>query len=1088
MSVDKKREYDIGDMIAGRYVVFTVGGAGPNGATYESRDMTTQKWVSIRVLHDPDPGTQAIASFIADTKELRQLESPAIIPIVEAGVIDRGIRYLVYEQPEGELLADVLKEGPLTLAETTRLMTRVAEGLWEAHRKQLHHGGLTPHNLILASQGLHRTAKLWEFGVSRHCYDSRTHTLNFVNEFKDDPPMPPSRYLAPEVLKGQPTSPQSDIYQWALVFVECLLGEPALYGGSLDEIRDSQESFNLVKVVPSLVGKDICGVLLNALATNPANRIANAKALLAALENKGEEFSNAERPTPAFTRETTRPAIAAEMVRPLAEFTSAEGAKSFGDSETESAEGAKSFGDSETEWLDALGSEMDDDELLPPPAAALLDFAGGKDDPWTSPGDDEVDPHLDLDAIDKAPPKPSTIEITPEELEKLAEVKVPKRPPPSPSKSKLQEPDALMAKPATLELSADDLDKLVDIAIPKKPPPPPSSISGIVTVVEPVVSAQVALEGVDVIVDDEQGEEVTRAGEVVEQEGPARDEEAVKRAVPAQDGEKRAVPAQDGEPAEPNRAEEVVEQEEPAQPAKPASVAKDKSSTPTPLAAEGVRTSKPSSPSAPAAVPEKSPPVSSTKATVKAKFESAEFLRSPTPPAPVAAQSKQIDLDALPSSAAERSDDDDDSGSEFKPPPRNYAIWGIVAVIVLILAVVVFITVTKKDDKTEKPPATQAATSSSTKHDVAEELDIKEEQALVGDVQEEVAVAAAPDGGSAQEEDVADTTTTVAMADTNPTQPEEDVSKPVADAGLTPPSTTGPCAGASAEACIAKARKASSGVWSGRDEAKATLMFAAACEAGLQDACAEVGMRLSSGRGQATASPERAYPLVSAACGAGSQLGCLYQAQLLYAGIGVARSLKDGAKLFATTCDAGSSRACVWLGIATDRGKGVKRDLKKSAQLQQTACDAGDGMGCGQLGEKHRKGRGVPKDAEKRLELLQLGCDKRDGESCYELAEQFRSDGNTEKSGEFWERGCDGDFAEACTKLCYLHQSSGLPGTNRETALPICEAACELGDAKGCYRAAVFLNAGVGEGSGKAHEYLVRACNGGEAKACAKVH
>lgn len=147
-------------------------------------------------------------------------------------------------------------------------------------------------------------------------------------------------------------------------------------------------------------------------------------------------------------------------------------------------------------------------------------------------------------------------------------------------------------------------------------------------------------------------------------------------------------------------------------------------------------------------------------------------------------------------------------------------------------------------------------------------------------------------------------------------------------------------------------------------------------------------------------------------------------------------------------------------------------------------------MGCGLLAEKHRKGRGVPKDAEKRVELLTMACDKGDGEACYELAEDTRNDKDKMVPAGFYRKGCDGDFSEACTKLCYLHQSSALPDTSRETALPICEAACELGDAKGCYRAAVFINAGVGgeQAAGKGHGYMVKACDGGEAKACAKAY
>lgn len=107
---------------------------------------------------------------------------------------------------EGETLAARLKKGKLSIADTLRYGSQIADALAEAHAKGITHRDLKPGNIMMAKSGV----KVLDFGLAK----LQTHpgeTLTGTNVVMGTP-----AYMAPEQLEGKEAGPWSDIYSLGL--------------------------------------------------------------------------------------------------------------------------------------------------------------------------------------------------------------------------------------------------------------------------------------------------------------------------------------------------------------------------------------------------------------------------------------------------------------------------------------------------------------------------------------------------------------------------------------------------------------------------------------------------------------------------------------------------------------------------------------------------------------------------------------------------------------------------------------------------------------------------------------------------------
>src|SRR5687767_13145106 len=148
----------------GRYETIEELGRGGTSVVYRARDLATEREVAVKVLsshlmHDPD----LLARFEREIKLAVRLEHPHIVPILDVGT-EGEHPYIVMRLLSGGNLSERIRLGPLSAADTVRVLQEVASALDEAHRLNIVHRDLKPSNILFDTRGI---AYLADFGVAR---------------------------------------------------------------------------------------------------------------------------------------------------------------------------------------------------------------------------------------------------------------------------------------------------------------------------------------------------------------------------------------------------------------------------------------------------------------------------------------------------------------------------------------------------------------------------------------------------------------------------------------------------------------------------------------------------------------------------------------------------------------------------------------------------------------------------------------------------------------------------------------------------------------------------------------------------------
>jgi serine/threonine protein kinase len=151
--------------------------------------------------------------FIHEARAAGEVRNKHLVPVLEAGEAE-GRSYLAVAYVRGRSLeARIQEEGALPLGDIVRLTTEVAAGLDALHRLDLIHRDIKPSNIMLDEEG---SAMLTDFGLAK----GRAYTVLT----KPGQVMGTLDYLAPELIKGRPAGPTSDVYALGCVVFECLAG------------------------------------------------------------------------------------------------------------------------------------------------------------------------------------------------------------------------------------------------------------------------------------------------------------------------------------------------------------------------------------------------------------------------------------------------------------------------------------------------------------------------------------------------------------------------------------------------------------------------------------------------------------------------------------------------------------------------------------------------------------------------------------------------------------------------------------------------------------------------------------------------
>ncbi|MFT3792180.1 MAG: serine/threonine-protein kinase [Rudaea sp.] len=214
--------------------------------------------------------------FQRERRVLASLDHPRIARLIDGGVTDAGIPYLVMEFVDGVPITEHAQRCDLDTGRRMRLFVEVCRAVEGAHRMLIVHRDIKPSNILVTADG---EPKLLDFGIAKLIEEDTEGTAGTMGIFTPG-------YAAPEQVQGGTITTATDVYALGVLLHEMLLGRrPDVNAGSeprrpssLSGAGNALRSRDAAPLQRQLRG-DLDNILLKALEREPSHRYASAGAL-----------------------------------------------------------------------------------------------------------------------------------------------------------------------------------------------------------------------------------------------------------------------------------------------------------------------------------------------------------------------------------------------------------------------------------------------------------------------------------------------------------------------------------------------------------------------------------------------------------------------------------------------------------------------------------------------------------------------------------------------------------------------------------------------------------------------------------------
>jgi serine/threonine-protein kinase Stk1 len=268
------------DVLAGRYCIERLLGAGGMGAVYRARDLLSEQfgdpdpYIALKVLSEElSESSDASALLYSEFALTRRLRHDNVLRLYSFEVDTDGQRaFITMELMRGLTLDKLLCERPLGLPwkELRDIALPLLDALAYAHARGVLHGDMKPSNVMLGDDGL----RLFDFGLGQ-AQEGILPGLPYLSRDRFNAWTP--GYAAPELLEGQPLSASADVYGVACVLYELSGGKHPFRRLPSTEARDGRLDRKLC--APPNLPRNCWPALRTALAFDTAKRTITAAQL-----------------------------------------------------------------------------------------------------------------------------------------------------------------------------------------------------------------------------------------------------------------------------------------------------------------------------------------------------------------------------------------------------------------------------------------------------------------------------------------------------------------------------------------------------------------------------------------------------------------------------------------------------------------------------------------------------------------------------------------------------------------------------------------------------------------------------------------
>jgi len=187
----------------------------------ERADGRFEQEVALKLLRRGLDTEDAARRFRTEQHILASLQHPNIARLLDGGVTDEGVPYLVMEYIEGQSITDYCDVHCLSIGQRLGLFEQVCRAVQHAHRNLIIHRDLKPSNILVAESDGDAQIKLLDFGIAKLLDEDGAFTAVVT---RSGSRMMTPEYASPEQIKGEAVTTATDVYQLGVLLYELLTG------------------------------------------------------------------------------------------------------------------------------------------------------------------------------------------------------------------------------------------------------------------------------------------------------------------------------------------------------------------------------------------------------------------------------------------------------------------------------------------------------------------------------------------------------------------------------------------------------------------------------------------------------------------------------------------------------------------------------------------------------------------------------------------------------------------------------------------------------------------------------------------------
>ena len=264
----------IGKTIGNRYRIEEKLGGGGMGVVYRATDRFTGDEVALKQVQlNPDGSSFAIddskmdyrIALAHEFKTMASLRHPHIIPVLDYGFDDEKMPFYTMEMMHNaQRLTTVAHKHDMT--GQIRYLVQLLQALAYLHRRGVFHRDLKPDNVMIDGDGVLRVL---DFGLAlvRNQKDPAQNVTGTL------------AYMAPETLRGDPTTTATDLYAVGVMAYEIFIGHHPFNTKDINILLS-----DVMNSTPNFEGKDIHGdvvmIIQRLMMKDPNDRYQSAQEVI----------------------------------------------------------------------------------------------------------------------------------------------------------------------------------------------------------------------------------------------------------------------------------------------------------------------------------------------------------------------------------------------------------------------------------------------------------------------------------------------------------------------------------------------------------------------------------------------------------------------------------------------------------------------------------------------------------------------------------------------------------------------------------------------------------------------------------------